>query len=173
MNYKVYDRRVAAGKTDPEVCRVIWKTPLYADYNFTAHPQLDEVFGEGFTDRLQAVLTGITDCRPAVGPAARTAHSRPRTASSPVSRRSRGSWAWCADHGGRRAPGRGIRSTTGWIVALGGRQVLDGVDLTVEPGEAVALVGPSGAGKTTLLRLLNGAVRPAAGGVDGRRPGHR
>lgn len=51
------------------------------------------------------------------------------------------------------------------VVELGGKKVLDGVDLTVAPGEAVALVGPSGAGKTTLLRLLTGAVRPAAGGV--------
>lgn len=61
VNYKVYDRRVAAGTTDPEVCRIIWQTPFYADYNFTAHPALDTVYGEGFTDRLQAVLTGITD----------------------------------------------------------------------------------------------------------------
>jgi phosphonate transport system substrate-binding protein len=61
VNYKVYDKRVAAGTTDPEVCRVIWRTPPYADYNFTAHPRLDEVYGAGFTVRLQAVLVGITD----------------------------------------------------------------------------------------------------------------
>jgi phosphonate transport system substrate-binding protein len=61
VNYKVYDKRVAAGTTDPAVCRIIWQTPFYADYNFTAHPALDTVYGEGFTDRLQAVLTGITD----------------------------------------------------------------------------------------------------------------
>lgn len=44
------------------------------------------------------------------------------------------------------------------------------VDLAVEPGEALALVGPSGAGKTTLLRLLNGALRPSRGtvAVEGR-----
>ncbi len=61
VNYKVYDKRVAAGKTDPAVCKVIWKTPTYADYNFTAHPDLEVVFGAGFTSRLQAALTGITD----------------------------------------------------------------------------------------------------------------
>jgi len=61
VNYKVYDKRVASGATDPEVCRVIWQTPVYADYNFTAHPRLDEVYGAGFTEKLQTVLTSITD----------------------------------------------------------------------------------------------------------------
>jgi lipopolysaccharide transport system ATP-binding protein len=47
---------------------------------------------------------------------------------------------------------------------------LDAVDLTVAPGEAVALVGPNGAGKSTLLRLIGGVGRPDAGtiAVQGR-----
>ncbi len=61
VNYKVYDQRVAEGKTDPAVCRVIWTTPTYADYNFTAHPALETIYGTGFTDRLQAVLVAIDD----------------------------------------------------------------------------------------------------------------
>jgi phosphonate transport system substrate-binding protein len=61
VNYKVYDRRVAEGKTDPAACRVIWTTPRYADYNFTAHPDLETAFGAGFTERLQAALVAIDD----------------------------------------------------------------------------------------------------------------
>ncbi|MBI4573448.1 MAG: phosphonate ABC transporter ATP-binding protein [candidate division NC10 bacterium] len=38
-----------------------------------------------------------------------------------------------------------------------------GVDLTIQPGEKVAVIGPSGAGKTTLFRLLNLTVRVTAG----------
>ncbi|WP_306204392.1 ABC transporter ATP-binding protein [Actinoplanes sp. RD1] len=47
----------------------------------------------------------------------------------------------------------------------GGRDVLRGVDLTVRPGERLAVVGPSGAGKSTLGRLLAGVDRPRAGAV--------
>lgn len=43
--------------------------------------------------------------------------------------------------------------------------VLDGVGLTVRPGEVVSLIGPSGSGKSTLLRVLTGAVAPDAGTV--------
>ncbi|KMS66191.1 ABC transporter ATP-binding protein [Streptomyces sp. NRRL WC-3725] len=46
-----------------------------------------------------------------------------------------------------------------------GGEVLGGVDLTVRPGERLAVVGPSGAGKTTLSRLLAGIDRPGSGTV--------
>lgn len=49
-------------------------------------------------------------------------------------------------------------------VVLGGRAVVDGIDLTVAEGEWLALIGPNGAGKTTLLRAIARLV-PFAGSI--------
>jgi lipooligosaccharide transport system ATP-binding protein len=48
---------------------------------------------------------------------------------------------------------------------LGGRRVVDGVDLACESGQIVGLLGPNGAGKTTTLRMLYGFLRPDAGSI--------
>jgi phosphonate transport system substrate-binding protein len=61
INYKVYERRVAEGTTDPEQVVVVWQTPSYPDYNFTAHPMLESRYGAGFTNRLQAALLDMKD----------------------------------------------------------------------------------------------------------------
>ncbi|MFE2889018.1 ABC transporter ATP-binding protein [Streptomyces sp. NPDC059272] len=68
---------------------------------------------------------------------------------------------------------RGLRREFGATVAL------DGLDLTVRPGEFLALLGPSGCGKTTALRMLAGFEHPTSGEVlvDGKDvtdvPAHR
>jgi NitT/TauT family transport system ATP-binding protein len=56
-------------------------------------------------------------------------------------------------------------------LSLGGEKILADVTLTVGPGEALCLVGPSGGGKSTILNLLAGLLEPTSGRVlfDGAR----
>ena len=48
----------------------------------------------------------------------------------------------------------------------GAHRVLDGVDLTVRPGEVTVILGPSGSGKSTLLRVINHLEKPEIGYVS-------
>ena len=59
----------------------------------------------------------------------------------------------------------------GLSLLRGNRPILDGIDLRLEAGQSLAVVGPSGAGKTTILRLLAGLELPSAGELNlfGRR----
>src|SRR5262245_21862477 len=44
--------------------------------------------------------------------------------------------------------------------------ILNGVDLTLSPGESLAIIGPSGSGKSTLLNIIGTLDRPTAGSVQ-------
>ncbi len=49
--------------------------------------------------------------------------------------------------------------------AFGGLKAVNGVSLSVQPGERRALIGPNGAGKTTLFNLISGEIRPTEGSI--------
>src|SRR5215471_7820562 len=68
---------------------------------------------------------------------------------------------------------RGLRSGYGKI------EVLHDVDVAIEQGKIVTLIGANGAGKTTLLKTISGLIRPTAGTIElegrviSRSPAHR
>jgi ABC-type polar amino acid transport system ATPase subunit len=57
-----------------------------------------------------------------------------------------------------------VLTLDGVVKRFGARTVLDGVSLSVQPGEIVCFIGPSGTGKSTLLRCVNG-LEPIQGGT--------
>ncbi len=61
---------------------------------------------------------------------------------------------------------------TGLSKSYGATQALDGLEMSVEPGQIIGLVGNNGAGKTTTIKLLTGLIEPTAGTVrlDGANP---
>ncbi len=66
--------------------------------------------------------------------------------------------------------GEGGLQLVGLRKILGGRVIIDNLDLTVKKGEMVSLLGPSGCGKTTTLRMIAGFLIPESGRVmlDGK-----
>ncbi|MFC9673183.1 ABC transporter ATP-binding protein [Streptomyces sp. NPDC056949] len=83
-------------------------------------------------------------------------HEPPRAAVSPASRRS-------LLRSGRQPEVPAVAEVAGLAVRRGRVEALRHVDLSVGPGEIVALMGRNGAGKSTLLSTLVGLVRPSSG----------
>src|SRR5690349_15935471 len=54
----------------------------------------------------------------------------------------------------------------GLVKSVGGRRLIDGLDLVITPGTRIGVLGPNGSGKTTLLSLLAGTLPPDAGEVQ-------
>ena len=63
-----------------------------------------------------------------------------------------------------------LLAVTGLAKAFDGLRAVDGVSFALQPGRVLAMIGPNGAGKTTCFNMLNGQLRPDAGGIvfDGR-----
>lgn len=62
---------------------------------------------------------------------------------------------------------------TGLTKRFGSLTALDSIDLAIEPGRIVGLLGPNGSGKTTWIKLANGLLTPTSGQIliNGNRPG--
>jgi len=61
LNYQVWDRALADGDIDTDKVQVIWETPAYPDYHWTVRGDLDQRFGDGFSQRVTEVLLAIDD----------------------------------------------------------------------------------------------------------------
>jgi phosphonate transport system substrate-binding protein len=61
VNFKVWKRELAEGKVDPNKVSVIWKTPGYPDYQWTIRGDVDQRWGAGFKDKVQAALLNMKD----------------------------------------------------------------------------------------------------------------
>lgn len=61
LNYTVWENEVAAGNIDTDRVNVIWETPRYPDYQWSIRGDVDERFGEGFTDRVRQALLDMDD----------------------------------------------------------------------------------------------------------------
>lgn len=67
--------------------------------------------------------------------------------------------------GGKAGFGPPTLHVEGVVKRFGGATVLDGLTLSLAPGESIGIAGPNGSGKTTLVDIISGFIRPDAGGA--------
>ena len=61
VNYKVWDKALAAGKIDRDKVKVIWRTPSYPDYQWTVRGDVNDSWGPDFQARLTTALLAMDD----------------------------------------------------------------------------------------------------------------
>lgn len=61
VNYKVWETAVDKGKINPEKVEVIWESPAYPDYQWTIRAGVDDVWGEGFAEKVTQSLLDMED----------------------------------------------------------------------------------------------------------------
>ena len=59
VNSQVWEARLEEGGIDESLVQVVWWTPPYYDYHWVVSPEVEELYGEGFTERLQSALIDL------------------------------------------------------------------------------------------------------------------
>ena len=151
VNEQVWLDRVSEGAVDTTKVAVIWRTPPYYDYHWVISPVVDERYGEGFTEKVQAALKALDPAVPeqkkfsiCLGPSGLLP---PPTPTTPRSKR----WAAklaksSSGSASRSAAGPGlspILQLEGVSCQFGAVAALVDCSLSIGAGERVALIGPS------------------------------
>jgi phosphonate transport system substrate-binding protein len=63
VNHLVWEHEVRSRRVDTKLVMVIWETPTYPDYHWVARGDIDKIYGDGFKEKLQAVILGIDDAK--------------------------------------------------------------------------------------------------------------
>ena len=114
------------------------------------------------SDEVAAVYLGTGHGSPRVDPSGTASSVRPTVAEDGqrVASLAATVGAGQADARGTAAPLLRLEAIT---AAYGQAKALNGIDLVVEAGQAIAILGTNGAGKTTLANVVSGAIRPSSG----------